>query len=333
MGNIKTKILGLGIYLPQKVLHNKDIEKIVETTDAWIFERTGIRERRVSSTDGGEYPTDMAMKATEEALLEANIDRNEIDMIIFASVTPDMPIPNSSTILQTKLGITNKCGCFDVAAACSGFVYSLDLADSMIKSKKARNVLVVGSEMLSTIIDWEDRGSCILFGDGCGAAILGQTPEGEDSDILASYLSADGTGKEYFNSPVGGATEPLTINNIARKEHLMHMKGKDMFKVATRTLAQNSKVVLEKAKLGVHEIDWLIPHQANIRIINTTVELLDFDPKKVVINIEKYGNTSSATIPIAMYEAIKDGRIKRGHNLVFSTFGAGLTSASMIVRY
>ena len=333
MGNIKTKILGLGIYLPQKVLHNKDIEKIVETTDAWIFERTGIRERRVSSTDGGEYPTDMAMKATEEALLEANIDRNEIDMIIFASVTPDMPIPNSSTILQTKLGITNKCGCFDVAAACSGFVYSLDLADSMIKSKKARNVLVVGSEMLSTIIDWEDRGSCILFGDGCGAAILGQTPEGEDSDILASYLSADGTGKEYFNSPVGGATEPLTINNIARKEHLMHMKGKDMFKVATRTLAQNSKVVLEKAKLGVHEIDWLIPHQANIRIINTTIELLDFDPNKVVINIEKYGNTSSATIPIAMYEAIRDGRIKRGHNLVFSTFGAGLTSASMIVRY
>ena len=333
MGNIKTKILGLGIYLPQKVLHNKDIEKIVETTDAWIFERTGIRERRVSSTDGGEFPTDMAMKATEEALKEAKIDRNEIDMIIFASVTPDMPIPNSSTILQTKLGITNKCGCFDVAAACSGFVYSLDLADSMIKSKKAKNVLVVGSEMLSTIIDWEDRGSCILFGDGCGAAILGQTPEGEDSDILASYLSADGTGKEYFNSPVGGATEPLTINNIARKEHLMHMKGKDMFKVATRTLAQNSKVVLEKAKLGVHEIDWLIPHQANIRIINTTVELLDFDPKKVVINIEKYGNTSSATIPIAMYEAIKDGRIKRGHNLVFSTFGAGLTSASMIVRY
>ncbi|OFZ23879.1 MAG: 3-oxoacyl-ACP synthase [Bdellovibrionales bacterium RIFOXYA1_FULL_36_14] len=333
MSSIKTKILGLGIYLPQKILHNKDIEKIVETTDAWIFERTGIRERRVSSTDGGEYPTDMAMKATEEALKEAKIDRNEIDMIIFASVTPDMPIPNSSTILQTKLGITNKCGCFDVAAACSGFVYSLDLADSMIKSKKARNVLVVGSEMLSTIIDWEDRGSCILFGDGCGAAILGQTPEGEDSDILASYLSADGTGKEYFNSPVGGATEPLTINNIARKEHLMHMKGKDMFKVATRTLAQNSKVVLEKAKLGVNEIDWLIPHQANIRIINTTVDLLDFDPKKVVINIEKYGNTSSATIPIAMYEAIKDGRIKRGHNLVFSTFGAGLTSASMIVKY
>ena len=333
MNSIKTKILGLGIYLPQKILHNKDIEKIVETTDAWIFERTGIRERRVSSTDGGEFPTDMAMKATEEALKEAKIDRNEIDMIIFASVTPDMPIPNSSTILQTKLGITNKCGCFDVAAACSGFVYSLDLADSMIKSKKARNVLVVGSEMLSTIIDWEDRGSCILFGDGCGAAILGQTPEGEDSDILASYLSADGTGKEYFNSPVGGATEPLTINNIARKEHLMHMKGKDMFKVATRTLAQNSKVVLEKAKLGVHEIDWLIPHQANIRIINTTIELLDFDPNKVVINIEKYGNTSSATIPIAMYEAIRDGRIKRGHNLVFSTFGAGLTSASMIVRY
>ncbi|OFZ28002.1 MAG: 3-oxoacyl-ACP synthase [Bdellovibrionales bacterium RIFOXYB1_FULL_37_110] len=333
MDSIKTKILGLGIYLPQKTLHNKEIEKIVETTDEWIFERTGIRERRISSKDGGEFPTDMAMKATEDALKEAKIDRNEIDMIIFASVTPDMPIPNSSTILQTKLGITNKCGCFDVAAACSGFVYSLDLADSMIKAKKARNVLVIGSEMLSTIIDWDDRGSCILFGDGCGAAILGQTPAGEDSDILASYLSADGTGKEYFNSPVGGATEPLTINNIARKEHLMHMKGKDMFKVATRTLAQNSRVVLEKAKLGVNDIDWLIPHQANIRIINTTIDLLDFDPKKVVINIEKYGNTSSATIPIAMYEAIKDGRIKRGHNLVFSTFGAGLTSASMLVKY
>ena len=329
----KTKILGTGIYLPKKILHNRDLEKIVETNDEWIFERTGIRERRISSTEGGEWPTDMAYHAAQDALKIANLTADEIDLIIFASVTPDMKLPNSSTLLQTKLGITNKCACLDIAVACSGFVYGLNMANSMIQTGMFKNALIVGSEMLSREVNWKDRSSCILFGDGCGVAILGETPNGEKSEIHATHLGGDGSGKEFFHQQVGGAVTPITSVHLEEESHYMVMKGREMFKVATRTLADNAKIVCEKSGIKMEEIDWLVPHQANIRIIETTGKLLGFPTEKVIVNIHKYGNTSAATIPIAFHEAIMEGKIKRGDKVLLDAFGAGLTFGSTLLTY
>ncbi len=329
----KTKILGTGIYLPSKTLHNKDLEKIVDTNDEWIFERTGIRERRISSTKGGEWPTDMAYNAAKDALKIANLNPNDIDLIIFASVTPDMKLPNSSSLLQTKLGISNKCACLDISVACSGFVYGINMANSMIQTEMFKNALIVGSEMLSREVNWKDRSSCILFGDGCGVAILGHTPEDEKSEIHATYLGGDGSGKEFFHQQVGGSVTPISASHLEDESHFMVMKGREMFKVATRTLAENARIVCEKSNIKLEDIDWLVPHQANIRIIETTGKLLGFPPEKVIVNIHKYGNTSAATIPIAFHEAITEGKIKRGDKVLFDSFGAGLTFGSTLLTY
>lgn len=328
-----TKILGTGVYLPKKILHNTDLEKMVETNDQWIFERTGIRERRISSTEGGEWPAEMAHKASLDALKTANLLPDDIDLIVFASVTPDYKLPNSASVLQTSLGITNKCAAIDIAVACSGFVYGLCIADSMIKTGAIKNALVVGSEMLSREVNWKDRASCILFGDGCGVAVVGRAPANDSSSILASTLGADGSGREYFDQPIGGAVEPISEKHLADGSHFMQMKGREMFKVATRTLADSARKVCDMAKVDLKEIDWLIPHQANLRIIETTGNLLGIDPQKVVINIEKYGNTSAATIPIAFHESIQNGKIKRGDLVLFDTFGAGLTFGAALIRY
>lgn len=329
----KSKILGTGMYVPEKILHNRDLEKIVETSDEWIFERTGIRERRISNTKGGEFPTDMAMIAAKEALAAANLEPNDIDMIIFASVTPDFKLPNSACVLQQKLGITNTCAAVDIAVACSGFVYGVNMADSMVRTGFMKNVLVVGSEMLSTEVDWQDRNTCILFGDGCGVGIVGRAADNDTSEILTCCLGADGKGAEFFDQPVGGAVYPITVERLQNREQYMHMKGKEMFKVATRTLADNARLVIEKAGLTADDVDWVVPHQANIRIIETTAKLLGISMDKVIVNIEKYGNTSAATVPIAFHEAIKDGRIKRGQVILFDAFGAGLTSGATLLRY
>jgi 3-oxoacyl-[acyl-carrier-protein] synthase-3 len=333
MANIQTKIKGTGSYLPKKELTNFDLEKIVETNDQWIFERTGIKARRICSTEGGEFPADMAYKASLDALKTSELEPNDIDMIIFASVTPDYKLPNSSSLLQTKLGITNQCACLDISVACSGFVYGLNMADSFIKTGMIKNALIVGSEMLSREVDWSDRSSCILFGDGCGVAVVGKTPEGENCDVLGSHLGADGTGKEYFEQLIGGSVEPIEHRHIDEGSHFMKMQGREMFKVATRTLAQNAKIVIDKAGLTLEDVDWMVPHQANIRIIETTGKLLGINPEKVIVNIERYGNTSAATVPIALHEAIQDGRIKRGNLVLLDTFGAGLTSGASILRY
>lgn len=306
---------------------------MVDTSDQWIYERTGIRERHISSTEGGEFPTDMAYQATQVALKNANLSPNDIDMIIFASVTPDMPIPNSSSILQTKLGITNNCACLDITVACSGFVYGVGLANSLIQTGVMKTILVVGSEMLSREVDWQDRSMCILFGDGCGVAILGRSPDGDSSEIYSTVLAADGTGKEFFHKPFGGAVNPLTAEILATRDWYMKMKGGEMFKVATRTLANNAKKAIEIAGMSLDQVDWLIPHQANKRIIDTTGSLLGISPEKVIVNIEKTGNTSAASIPMAFHEAITSGKIKRGDLILFDTFGAGLTSAATLLRY
>lgn len=333
MKNYEAKILGTGMYAPKKVVTNLDLEKIVETNDQWIFERTGIKERRICSTEGGEFPTDMAYHATLDALKSANLKPNDIDMIFFASVTPDVKLPNSATILQVKLGITNNCACIDIAAACSGFVYGLNMANSMIKTGMIKKALIVGSEMLSREVNWSDRNSCILFGDGCGVAILGRAEENSSSKIFSSVLNADGTGGEFFDQPVGGSVTPITETHLKEKTHYMQMKGKEMFKVATRTLAENAQKVIAEANLKLEDITWVVPHQANIRIIETTAKLLGVDMNKMIVNIDRYGNTSAATIPIAFHEAITDGRIKRGDIVLFDAFGAGLTAGATLFRY
>jgi 3-oxoacyl-[acyl-carrier-protein] synthase-3 len=333
MKNYETKILGTGIYAPKKIVTNFDLEKIVETNDQWIFERTGIRERRICSTEGGEFPTDMAYKATLDALKAANLQPNDIDIIIFASVTPDVKLPNSATILQVKLGITNNCACLDIAAACSGFVYGLNMANSMIKTGMIKNALIVGSEMLSREVNWADRNSCILFGDGCGVAIVGRAEANSPSKIFSGVLSADGTGGEFFDQPVGGSVTPINETHLKEKTHYMQMKGKEMFKVATRTLAENAQKVIKEANLNLEDIAWVVPHQANIRIIETTAKLLGVSMDKMIVNIDRYGNTSAATIPIAFHEAITDGRIKRGDTILFDAFGAGLTAGATLFRY
>lgn len=333
MSLFKSKILGTGMYVPKKILHNRDLEKIVETSDDWIFERTGIRERRISNTEGGEFPSDMALSAAKDALADAGLEPNDLDMIIFASVTPDFKLPNSACVLQTKLGITNNCAALDISVACSGFVYGVNMADSMVRTGLMKNILVVGSEMLSTEVDWQDRNTCILFGDGCGVAIVGRAEQSDVSEILSGTLGADGKGAEFFDQPIGGAVHPITIEHLQNRAHFMHMKGKEMFKVATRTLADNARIVIEKAGLSADDVDWVVPHQANIRIIETTAKLLGVNMDKVIVNIEKYGNTSAATVPIAFHEAIKDGRIKRGQIILFDAFGAGLTSGATLLRY
>lgn len=330
---IKSKIKGTGIYLPERVMTNLDLEKMVETSDEWIYERTGIRARRICNTEGGEFPTDMAERASWQALEAAGLEPDDIDMIIFASVTPDYKLPNSASVLQQKLGMTNKCAALDIATACSGFVYGVNMANSFIQTGMCKNVLVVGSEMLSREVNWEDRSICILFGDGCGVAVVGQAEEGEQSEVLATHLGADGKGAEFFDQPIGGAVSPIEAHHLKEGSHFMRMKGGEMFKVATRTLADNGKVCLEKAGLSLEDIDWVVPHQANIRIIETTAKLLKLPMEKMIVNIENYGNTSAATVPIAFHEAIQDGRIKRGDIVLFDAFGAGLTFGATLLRY
>lgn len=329
----KTKIISTGMYVPQNIVTNFDLAKTIETSDEWIVERTGIKERRISNPDANEFPTDMALYATQQALEAAQLEPNDIDMIIFATVTPDVKLPNSASILQTKLGITNQCACLDIATACSGFVYGANMANSFIQTGMAKHVLVVGSEMLSREVDWEDRRVCILFGDGCGVGIFGPAQPTDQSEIISSCLGTDGRGREFFHQFHGGAVSPLTAEHIINREHFMQMKGTEMFKVATRTLAQNAKKVIEQAGMKLEDVDWIIPHQANLRIIETTAKILGAPLEKVVINISKYGNTSAATVPMAFHEAVLDGRIKRGDIVLFDAFGAGLTHGATLFRF
>lgn len=333
MKTYEVKVLGTGMYAPKRVMTNSDLEKIVETNDEWIYERTGIKERRICSTEGGEFPSDMAYHATLDALKAANLKPNDIDIILFASVTPDAKLPNTASILQVKLGMTNNCACLDIAAACSGFVYGFNMATAMIQTGVIKRALIVGSEMLSREVNWKDRNSCILFGDGCGVAIIGRAEEGSESKVYSTILNADGTGGEYFDQPIGGAVTPITAQHIIDGTHYMQMKGKEMFKVATRTLAENAQKVLEDAGLKLEDVNWVVPHQANIRIIETTAKLIGMEMDRMIVNIHKYGNTSAATVPIAFHEAITDGRIKRGDIVLFDAFGAGLTAGATLLKY
>jgi len=325
-----SKIAGTGSYLPEKRMTNHDLEKIVETSHDWIIERTGIVERRIAGPS--EATSDLGLKAAGRALEMANMSAKDIDSIIFATVSPDQPIPSTACFLQNSLG-ARPIMAFDLVAACSGFVYGLSLTDQMIKTGMIKTGLVVGAEVLSRIVNYEDRDTCILFGDGAGAAIVTRAEEGEPSKILSHHIHSDGSLHHLFETIGGGTRKPLSPEVIENREHYMKMKGREIFKHAVRTLTQCCEEAIQANGFSGEDIDWLVPHQANIRILEAVAKSFSIPMEKVIVNIEKYGNTSAATVPIALDEAVRDGRIKRGQLVLLTAFGAGLTSGSSLLRF
>jgi 3-oxoacyl-[acyl-carrier-protein] synthase-3 len=325
---LRSRIISTGSYLPQKVLTNYDLEKMVDTSDEWITERTGIKERRIA--DDSQAASDLAYEASKIALERAGLKADDIDLIIVATVTGDMPFPSTACILQDKLGAVKAVG-FDINATCSGFLYSLYIADSLIKSRMHKRVLVVGAEVLSRITDWEDRNTCVIFGDGAGAVIIEQTEE--DRGILSTHINSDGRMWELLHVPGGGSRYPASIDSIKNKLHYIKMKGNETFKVAVRTLEDLVVKILDENKLDSSMLSLLIPHQANLRIIQATADRIGIPMDKVIVNIERYGNTSAASIPIALDEAVRTGRIKDGDYILLEAFGGGFTWASALIRW
>ncbi len=325
---IHTRITGTGSYVPKKVVTNHDLEKLVDTSDAWIMERTGIKERRIA--EKGQTTSDLAYEASRKALKAAGIGAEEIDLIIVATMTPDMILPCMGCVLQDKLG-AKKAAAFDINAACSGFLYGLSMADAFIQSGMYKNILLVGAEVLSRFMDWEDRTTCVLFGDGAGAVVL-QKHSGKRG-VLSTHLHSDGSLGDLLYVPAGGAQHPASHETIAKRMHFVKMKGNETFKAAVRALEGVVQETLKYNKVKPEEIDFLVPHQANFRIIQAMAQRLKMPMEKVVLTVHKYGNTSAASIPMALDEAVRDGRIKENHLLLFEAFGGGLTWASALVRW
>lgn len=313
-------IIGTGKYVPDKVLTNQDLEQMVETSDEWITSRTGIKERRIASAE--QATSDLAVEAAKNALKSAGLTGEDVELIIVATITPDMAFPSVSCILQEKLGAKHAAA-FDLSAACSGFIYALANAQALLKSGMYKNALVVGAETLSKITDYTDRNTCILFGDGAGAVVLGEVPEGRG--FRSFELGADGSGGELLHLQAGGSRMPASEETIKNKQHYIYMNGREVFKFAVRIMGSAAEKVLKKADMDKSEIDLLVPHQANIRIIQSAVERLDLEPDKCVINVDKYGNVSAASIPLALVEAVEEGRVQAGDRLVLVGFGGGLT--------
>jgi 3-oxoacyl-[acyl-carrier-protein] synthase-3 len=327
-----TKISGTGKFHPEKIMTNEDMSKIVDTTDEWIFQRTGIRERRIADPKT-EFPSAMAYHSSKEAIKNAGLTVDDISMIIFSVTLPDYLFPNTASQLQTQLGMTNQCACMDINAACTGWVYGLQVADALIKTGVHKHILVVGTEMTSSFNNWEDRSSCILFGDGSGATVLSQNEDNDGAEFIDSILSCDGTKSDSLILLKGGSKSPITHEVLEAKEQFVTMDGQVVFKNAVKTMARHCATLLERNKLTTEDIDWFIPHQANLRIIETTAKLLDYPMDKVICNVEKYANTSSASVPAALHEAFMDGRIKRGQTILFAAFGAGLTSGAVLLKF
>ncbi len=319
-------ITGVGSCLPEKVLTNLDLEKIVDTSDEWIKARTGICSRRIC--DDKTNASDLAARAAELALQDAGLQPEEVDMIIVATVTGDMVFPSTACIVQKKIVALNAAA-FDVEAACSGFLYALTVGDQFIKTGMYNNVLVIGVDIFSRILDWEDRKTCVLFGDGAGAVVLQRTEEG--SGILSSYIGADGTGSSVLTA--GGDRILTTPESIENKLKYVKMDGSEVFKFAVRTMEKAALEALKRCNLSLEDIDFLIPHQANMRIIDAGVKRLKLTPEQVYVNIDKYANMSAASIPVALDEAVKKSLIKKGDVLVLVAFGAGLTWSCNVVKW
>lgn len=324
----RSVILGTGSELPSKVITNRDLEKIVETSDEWITVRTGISERRV--LEEGKGNADMAYQAARRALQDASMEVSEIDAIIMGTVTADYPFPSSACVLEDMLGAKGVFS-FDVGAACSGFLNALAVADCFIRVGKIHNALVVGSDALSRLLNWQDRSTCILFGDGAGAVVLGASDNG--SGILSTKLRTDGSHVKTLFVPAGGSLKPADCNTVKKNEHTIAMKGKEVFKVAVRAMEEISLQALDEAGIGVDQLSLVIPHQANRRIIIALAERLGVPMEKVMVNIDKYGNTSAASVPVALDEAKRQGRIQRGDVVLLNAFGAGFTWGAAVIKF
>ena len=325
---IRAGIVGLGTYVPERVLTNSELQKMVDTSDEWIVARTGIRERRVAAPE--EATSDMAYQASVKALDDAGIKPEEIDLIITATNTPDMIFPATACLLQDRLGAKNA-GAFDLLAGCTGFIYGVSVASQFVEAGNAKTVLVVGSEALTKILDWQDRNTCVLFGDGAGAALIRQVPG--DKGILASALGADGSGAYHLCMPAGGSRHPISIEVIEQGLHRAQMNGREVFKFAVRAMEEGSAKVLQRAGLSVSDVDYLIPHQANIRIIEHAAKKMKLPMDRVAVNVDRYGNTSTASIPLALEESLNSGKIKDGDIVIMVGFGAGLTWAGMLMKW
>lgn len=325
-----SKVAGCGSFLPEKVLSNADLEKMVDTSNEWIVQRTGIERRHVVADNEG--TSDLIVRAAQKALDDAKMTVDQLDMILVATVTGDYKMPATACLVQAKLG-AKKIMSFDLNAACSGFVYGLLIADQFIKTGYHKNILVCGAESLTRLMNYKDRDTCILFGDGAGAFIVTRAEAGEKNIIIGGKAGAEGQHAELLWAEGGGAKIPFTQEVLDKGLHFMKMNGKEIFKNATRTMAQSCASLLEETKTNPADVDWVVPHQANLRITETVASLFKFPMEKVVSTVHETGNTSAASIPIAFDIAVKDGRIKRGQLVLMTGFGAGLTSGSVLLRY
>ncbi|WP_130806885.1 beta-ketoacyl-ACP synthase III [Senegalia massiliensis] len=321
-------IIGTGSYVPQNIVTNKDLEKIVDTSDEWITTRTGIRERRILEKD--KSTSYMAKIAAERAIASSGLNSQDIDMVIVTTVTPDMAFPSTACIVQEQLGLKNAAA-FDLEAACTGFIYGLTNAYAFIKSGLYKNVLVISADNLSKIVDWEDRNTCVLFGDGAGAVVVSSVDSGKG--ILSMDIGADGSGGELLTQPAGGSLNPSTEETVKNKLHFIKMEGNSVFKFAVKTMAQSSKKVMDDISFSISDIDHLIPHQANMRIIESASKRLKINKDKVCMNLDKYGNMSSASIPVALDEAVRNNTIKDGDNVILVGFGGGLTWGATLLKW
>jgi len=321
-------IRGTGVYVPERVLTNQDLEKMVETSDEWIVNRTGIRERHI--VDDEMATSDLACLAAENALADAKTAAGELDLIIVATNTPDMLFPATACLVQDRLG-ARRAGAFDLQAGCTSFLYALTVANNFIAAGLAQHVLVIGAECMSRIINWQDRNTCVLFGDGAGAVVVGEVPAGYG--ILSAHLRSEGSGGPLITLPAGMSRRPASAETVAQGLHYVYMNGREVFKFAVKVMEEGCLKVLAEAGLTPEELDYLIPHQANARIIEAAAKRLRLPPQKVFMNIDRYGNTSAATIPLALFEALAKGNIKDGDRLVMSGFGAGLTWGAVAMRW
>lgn len=327
---IRSVLTGTGRAVPETILTNKDLEKIVDTSNDWIVTRSGIRSRFIAKT--GTANSDLCAEAAKKALERANLSADEIDYIFVGTVTGDMKFPSTAIFVQAKIGAKNATA-FDLSAACTGFIYGIDIADSYIRNGKATKVLVIGCEILTSMVDWEDRSTAVLFGDGAGAAVFVAEETDEEIGILSTYTKSDGTLAHLLYCPGCGSINPPSEQSVARGDHFIKMSGNEVFKHAVRMMKDSAVIGLERAGLTLDQLDLLIPHQANIRIIEATQERLKLPKEKVYVNLDRYGNTSAASIPIALDEAIEIGKLKHGMNALFVAFGGGFTWGSACLRY
>jgi 3-oxoacyl-[acyl-carrier-protein] synthase-3 len=323
-----SSIVSVGSYVPQRILTNADLEKLVETTDEWITSRTGIKERRIAAEN--EFTSDIAAKAALRALESAHLQPELVDLIVVATITPDMPFPSTACLVQRKIG-ARRAAAFDIEAACSGFIYGLEIGQQFIMTRTYDTVLVIGAEKLSSIIDWTDRNTCVLFGDGAGAAILQN--RAASHGLLTACMGANGAKADLLSMPGGGSRCPASLQSVKNRLHYLHMDGRETFKNAVNAMAAAAQEALRRCELTIRQIKCIIPHQANRRIIDAVAERLEADPAQLFINLHRYGNTSAASVAIALDEAVQSGRIQRGDLVLLIVFGAGLTWASAVIEW